>query len=417
MAAKLSDVTSALGGGTVQDLTETELISFIGTLASVLVDTVDNEHDDEGEHTLEVGTLSERPTAATAGKVYVANTDAAGADISTAPTVYIDNGTAWTNVTDLSSARLIYTNAQHTALIDIAAALDFILNVYNASGTVKGSEVIVTPTSPQVLPEGGTLDDLATTVDGLLDEQDAAKMPVDYGSTMTLQAAITSIKNSLTSLATPINWDSGDFDHILETDTTWTSIIQRLDNAIRKTGVDYTSISFKHTPTLGSGIYGDAEVTLKAILDSIESATAAYADTQLLTVFFAGDVDTTIAATTDGWAHAWLIPEDPTGSGVLGDVYVDQFYAKVVTQDDDATDDVEIVFRKNTFSGTPTGAPSITISVGNSEAKYIAASIAITAEYDYIGVRLVYVDSDATTTASDLMVSCRLVKLRNMSDW
>jgi len=410
--ATTDDVDAALGAG-ISTLTESEVLTLIGTLCAAFTDVVTEEHGTDGQHLLKTGTLAARPSAGTAGKVYVATTNVAGEDISDAPTVWIDNGSAWTNVTDLSSARLIYTNEQHEALTNISLALNFILNTFNAGGTIKGESVIVTPSAADVLPTGGTLDDLAGAVDEKLNDLDGAMVNVTYDASMTLQAAITQIKNSLDSLASPIEWNDTDYDHILETDTTQAAINQRLDNAIRKTGVDYTSVSFKHTPA-GGGIFGDDQGTLKAILDAVETATSAYADTQILTVFFPGDVDTTIAATTDGWAHAWLIPEDPTGSGVLGDVYVDQFYGKLI--DEDADDDVQVMFRKNTFSGTPTGTPGFTIAAGNGEGQDTSSSLAIDAEHDYIGVRLAFTDTGADT-AANLIVSCRLVKLRNMSDW
>lgn len=411
--ATIPDLAAANPTGDVHDLTETELITYIGLLGLVLVDTVTNQHDNEGEHLLAQGLLSARPSAGNAGKVYVATTNIAGDDISAAPTVWIDNGTAWTNVTDLSSARLIYTHAQHTNLKKISTALDYILATYNVGGTIKGSSVIVNPTDPQVLPTGGNLDDLATAIDEKLDDLDGASLNVDYDTTMSLQAAITQIRASLTALAAPIEWNATDFDHILESDTTQAAINQRLDNAIRKTGVAYTSDSFKHTP-VGGGIFGASQKTLQAILNAVESATSAYADTQILQVFFPGDVDTTIAATTAGWAHAWVIPEDPTGSGVLGDVYVDQFYGKLLTED--ADDDVVVKFKKNTFSGTPAGTPGFTIAAGNGEGKDVANSLEIDAEHDYIGVNLAFTDT-GLDTAADLIISCRLVKLRNMSDW
>ena len=155
--ATTTDITTALGGGAVTDLTESELITFIGLLGTVIIDVVTAEHEADGEHLLKNGTLAERPAAGTAGKVYVATTDASGNDISDAPAVYIDNGTAWTNVTDLSSTRLIYTNAQKTSLTKISEALDFILNVFTAGGNVKGENIIVEPTSPQVISTGSDL--------------------------------------------------------------------------------------------------------------------------------------------------------------------------------------------------------------------------------------------------------------------
>lgn len=512
MAAKFSDIASALApSGDVADLTPAELIEFIATLAAVIVDVGNLEHSDEGEHRLKSGPIGDRPSAGNAGGIFIATDEPSTGET----TIYVDNGTAWVDATAIDSSRLVYSNTVHSTLSRIKAALDFLLEAYSAAGFVLGSKVLFTPTSPGVLPASGTGTEMMDALDAALSTvSPTTQVAVNYGAQMSLQAAISSVRASLLAIASTAGaqnvgmpYTAGLYQHIQATDTNVYLAIKRLDGIIRDIGANNSSGALVHT-TQGLKFFGnDSQVlALSAVLNVVEDILTALPDTNQLSIFHRGALQTTeltplfasavinpggnpdgdsdsvdiscpgaaigdyvmgalttepaapgTALLTFDWKvrvadnvtltmfnnsgsaivlqlngltaqvvvwhptpvsetfiGSFLFHDIPDGSGLgLGNCYVDRFYAHAITGPVDQ--DLFIEFRLN---GSSPAAVTLAITDGNNSASDAASQIDFTNTWDRIDVYAYHANDYGTPVSSeDIVVSCRQVVRRDMSDW